>query len=95
MDIKKALVPESGKLKIDENGFMTAIVLDADYDAFMVEFIEPGRMEITCSDMEYITLGKEELRQLSKLLREADKEHERQFETGEFDDFDIFKNHEE
>lgn len=91
MDIKKTLVPESGKLQIDENGLITAVVLDADFDAFTIEFDEHDRMELHVGDMEYIALGREELKQLGKLLREAEKELDRQDEVFAQEDSDLIE----
>lgn len=70
MAIEKDLFPNSGKL-INEDGILTAQIVDADLDELDCTFNGDGTVEIDTSRLKYINLTKENLKMLLKLIKEA------------------------
>lgn len=75
IDIEKALFPKSGKL-IEEDGILTAQIVDAELDELDCTFNGDGTVEIDTSRLKYINLTKENLKMLLKLIKEADRYEE-------------------
>ncbi len=70
MDIENKLCPNNGKLILDENGFSAKIV-DAELDIVKCEF-ESNCVKLDASKYKWLTLSRENLKQLLKLLDQSE-----------------------
>ena len=71
MNISKILDPESGELKT--NGFhVSATIHDAELDPFKCTFCGDA-VTIECQDEKYIVLDNENLNELKRLIKKAEK----------------------
>ena len=73
MNIKEILVPDAYKLKSDKYNNYSSIILDQELDSFQVDFDGFGCAVIEMSDMANIVLSIDDLKDLIKLIRKADK----------------------
>jgi hypothetical protein len=80
-NIEKVLFPNSGKLIVSD-GIAQATIVDEDIDELHCTFNNDGCVEIDTEGHTYITLSRQNLKQLKKLIDEAEKYYERS-EVGE------------
>jgi len=75
-DLKEFLVPDNGKLIISEDGTMTSIIFDAELDHIHCTFNYDGCIQIDTENLTYVCLTIDNLQQMIKLIREAEKIYE-------------------
>lgn len=73
MNIREVLVPDAYKLVSTESGSIRSVIVDQELDPFNVEIGGDGCIEIHTEEMAYITLSIQDLKDLIKLIRKADK----------------------
>jgi len=78
IDIAKALHPESDELKQDEDGNITATIVDEELDAYKCRFNYDGCVQIDTEGYGWITLSKENLYRLMLMIEEAEERYEEQ-----------------
>lgn len=71
MNISKILEPEFGKLKTD-GYYVSATIYDAELDSFQCTFCGDA-VTIECQDEKYIMLDIENLNELKRLIKKAEK----------------------
>jgi hypothetical protein len=81
MNIRKILVPDAYKLKADEDNNYSSIILDQELDPFNVDFDGFGCAVIEMGDMANIVLSIDDLKELIKLIRKADKLSQKNYKS--------------
>ena len=77
IDIEKALFPNSGKL-IKKNGIFIAQIVDAELDPIDCVFNGDDAVEIDTSELQYITLTRENLEMLLDFIDEVEHQSEQE-----------------
>ena len=72
MDIEDKLFPENGKL-IKNGEEAKALIVDIELDPIECSFNNDGCVELNTDKYSYITLSKQNLKQLQRLINEAEK----------------------
>lgn len=73
MIIKEIIIPNAYKLQADERGQYKSIILDQELDPFHVDLDGLGSVKIDAGEMANIVLSINDLKDLIKLIRRADK----------------------
>jgi len=76
IDIEKVLHPDSNVLKQDDEGNITATIVDAELDAFECQFNYDGCVELNTKGYNTISLSTENLFRLVELIEEAEKRYD-------------------
>ena len=70
--LEDSLWPESGKLIIDEDGGITAQIIDEELDEIGCEFNNDGCVNLNVEGLQYIVLSRENLELLIDMLDESE-----------------------
>lgn len=73
INIDEVLFPNSWELQEDEDGLLTAEIVDEEIDNFKCSFNNDGCVEINTEGYEYITLSTEALLRLVMLVEDAEE----------------------
>ena len=73
MNIKEIIIPNAYKLQADEYNNYSTIILDQELDPFHVDLDGFGCAVIEMGDMANIVLSIDDLKDLIKLIRKADR----------------------
>ena len=76
-DFLEKIYPKYGKIGIDEDGNLYTIIVDAESDGFMCNFNHDNCVQIDTNGYSYITLDRNTLLQLAKLIQKAEKIYDR------------------
>lgn len=75
MRVEDLLFPENGKLKVDEDGNMSAMIVDAELDPIEIDLSEEGIALIETAKLTYVSLSREHLLTIDRLIKEASAIH--------------------
>lgn len=73
INIDEVLFPNSWELQEDQEGTLTAEIIDEEIDNFKCSFNNDGCVEINTEGYEYITLSIEALHRLVMLVEDAEE----------------------
>ena len=73
MIIKEIIIPNAYKLQEDPSGNYKSIIIDQELDPFHIDLDGEGSVKIDTGEMANIILSINDLKDLIKLIRRADK----------------------
>jgi hypothetical protein len=81
IDLEKLLLPNCNVLKVEDE-CVTAQILDAELDVLDCSFGNDECVTIKTEGLTYITLTRQNLRVLKKLIKQSEKEYKKIFQNS-------------